>query len=278
MKRIAVLVCAGAMALLSAATAWAGVGATVLLKSGNRISGELIDLNASGLVVRSGGRERAIPLGDVAVIDLQGNASDLPGKETERAAGGVIVLRNGQLVDGTLNDIGGSAPLRFSVDTRNGPRDFSSDEVARIYLSDVPGGAAAAPTTLPGTVPGKIQVLGRQQWTRTGVYVKQGERVFISASGEVRLSEDPSDTATPFGSTKQRYAPGAPLPRELAGALIGRIGNGRPFGLGNPNAQVPMPAAGELWLGVNDDATGDNEGAFTVEVRGGSNRPSSPRR
>lgn len=274
MHRIAVLVGVGAVALLSAVTAWAGVGATVLLKSGNRVSGELIDLNASGLVVRSGGRERAIPLGDVAVIDFQGDASNLPGREADRAAAGVVVLRNGQLVDGALSDIGGSAPLRLSVDTRNGPRDFTSDEVSRIYLSSVPGGGA----TPPAAAPGKIQVSSKQPWTRTGLYVKQGDRVFIAASGEVRLSEDPSDTATPYGSTKQRYAAGAPMPRELAGALIGRIGSGRPFGLGNPNTQVPMPATGELWLGVNDDATGDNEGAFTVEVRGGSSRPTTPRR
>lgn len=265
MKRSAVVLCAGALGLLVAVTAWAGVGATLLLKSGNRISGELVDLNASGVIVRSSGRERAVPLGDVAVIDFQGDASNLPRNETERAGAGVVVLRNGQRVEGTLSDIGGSAPLRLSVDTRNGPRDFNSDEVARIYLSDVPGGPEP-----PAATPGRIQVSGRQAWTRTGVYVKQGERVFIAASGEIRLSGDPSDTATPYGSTKQRYAGGAPMPRELAGALIGRIGSGRPFGLGNPNTQVPMPATGELWLGVNDDAMDDNDGAFSVEVRGGA--------
>jgi hypothetical protein len=274
MNRRVVFACVGACVLLSAVAVWAGVGATVLLKSGNRVSGEVVDLNASGLVVRSGGRERAIPLGDVAVIDFKGDATDLPRNETEQARDGVVVLRNGQLVRGSLSDIGGSAPLRISVDTPNGSRDFNSDEVARIYLSEVPGGAGTTPpAALPGAAPGRIQVLGRQPWTRTGVYVKQGERVFIAASGEIRLSGDPSDTATPYGSTKQRYAPGAPMPRQLAGALIGRIGSGPPFGLGNPNAQVPMPGTGELWLGVNDDATGDNDGAFIVEVRGGTQGP-----
>jgi hypothetical protein len=273
MKRAVLLTCVGAFALLWAVGAWAGVGATVLLKSGDRVSGEVVDLNTSGLIVHTNGRDRAIPIGDVAVIDFQGGATNLPGNETSRAGGGLVVLRNGQLIDGTLNDIGGSAPLRLSVDTPGGSRDFSSDEVARIYLSRVPGGGNTPATTLPGTAPGRIQVRGNQQWTRTGIYVTQGERVFISASGEVQLSEDRSDTATPYGSTKQRYAPGAPMPRELAGALIGRIGNGRPFGVGNPNAQVPMPAAGELWLGVNDDAVGDNQGSFSVEVRGGTQGP-----
>jgi hypothetical protein len=39
-----------------------------------------------------------------------------------------------------------------------------------------------------------------------------------------------------------------------------------------------MPGDGQLWLGINDDAVGDNTGAFTVEVRGGSARPVTPRR
>jgi hypothetical protein len=274
MKRAAVLACVGAFVLLSAVSLWAGVSATVLLKSGNRVSGEVVDLNASGLIVRTGGRDRAIPIGDVALVDFQGGAANLPRNESDRSGGGLIVLRNGQLIEGTLNDIGGNAPLRLSVDTPGGSRDLSSDEVARIYLSAVPGGSGTVPpATLPGTEPGRIQVSGKQQWTRTGIYVRQGERVFISASGEVQLSEDRSDTATPYGSTKQRYAPGAPMPRELAGALIGRIGNGRPFGVGNPNTEVPMPAAGELWLGINDDAVGDNQGAFSVEVRGGTQGP-----
>ena len=51
-----------------------------------------------------------------------------------------------------------------------------------------------------------------------------------------------------------------------AGALIGRIGmNGQPFGIGD-QASVPMPAAGVLYLSVNDDERGDNAGEFIVVV------------
>jgi len=55
------------------------------------------------------------------------------------------------------------------------------------------------------------------------------------------------------------------MPRILAGALIGRIGNGAPFPIGTQTA-IPMPGAGQLFLGVNDDELSDNQGEFRVEV------------
>jgi hypothetical protein len=246
------------------------------------MSCEVLDLDASGLRVRVGGGERAIPIGEVALIDFQGDATNLPRTETSRAAGGLVVMRSGQMVEARLHDFGGNGPLRVTVNVSGTLRDYSSDEVARVYLASVPGGDGSETAVPPvGQLPGqsRLRIEGTRLWTPTGIYVRRGERVFISAEGQIRLSDDSNDLATPYGSTAQRYAARAPMPRELAGALIGRIGDtGRPFGLGNPNAEVPMPADGQLWLGVNDDETGDNVGAFTVELRGGSRRPVTPRR
>ena len=45
-----------------------------------------------------------------------------------------------------------------------------------------------------------------------------------------------------------RMAPGAPLPTVNAGALIGRVGNSQPFGIGD-QASVPMPFDGVLLSG-----------------------------
>ena len=46
----------------------------------------------------------------------------------------------------------------------------------------------------------------------------------------------------------------------LAGALIGRIGNGAPFAIGNAADRSSPRPAGVLFLGVNDDGFGDNKG------------------
>ena len=68
----------------------------------------------------------------------------------------------------------------------------------------------------------------------TGLTVQKGEVLSINATGEVQLSTDANDVATPFGSKSGRKASNAPLPNVPAGALIGRIGaNGQPFGIGS---------------------------------------------
>ncbi len=86
----------------------------------------------------------------------------------------------------------------------------------------------------------------------------------FNTTGEVQLSDNSSDRARSAGST--RVARLAPLPNVNAGALIGRIGmNGQPFGIGD-QASVPMPAAGVLYLSVNDDERADNAGEFIVVV------------
>lgn len=40
-----------------------------------------------------------------------------------------------------------------------------------------------------------------------------------------------------------------------------------PFPIGNQTDPLPMPGAGPLWLGINDDVVGDNAGEFAVTVR-----------
>jgi hypothetical protein len=87
----------------------------------------------------------------------------------------------------------------------------------------------------------------------------------------VQLSGDANDVASPAGSKAGRKAPGAPLPTELAGALIARIGTGQPFALGNLQTSR-MPASGQLFLGVNDDGLDDNKGEFRVEIKRGAAR------
>ena len=106
---------------------------------------------------------------------------------------------------------------------------------------------------------------GTRLWTPTGITVRRGQTVQFVSSGTIQLGLGRDDVADPAGSRTGRVAPGAPLPRNLAGALVGRVGNGEPFAVGNL-ASVRMPAAGELFLGVNDDGFGDNRGHFSVTV------------
>src|SRR3954462_12752337 len=64
-----------ALAVGLAAPALAQEAATVVLRSGERVSGELVDMGGSGFAVRVGGSIRRVPTGDVAVVDFGGGAS-----------------------------------------------------------------------------------------------------------------------------------------------------------------------------------------------------------
>ena len=96
--------------------------------------------------------------------------------------------------------------------------------------------------------------------------IRRGDRVLFTPEGEIQLSGDGDDKASANGSLKGRSAANAPMPGVLAGALIGRIGNGAPFAIGNQSVPLPMSGDGPLWLGINDDQVSDNSGQLIVRV------------
>lgn len=255
---------------------------TAMLRGGERVTGRF-DGFTNGLIHIdvSDTDERKIPVGDVALIDLVGGAQGLPETELGAARGDDHVLfpKNGGPMTGRLVAIEGSErdksnPRPTTVvfrSTSGEERRLRLSEVGRLYLGRFPGAApaGAAPTTPTATAPaqnGQVTVAGNQQWVSTGISVVKDQQVSFNSSGEVQLSPDANDAATTAGSKTGRRLTAGPLPGQLAGALIGRVGNGQPFGIGNQPGPLPMPGAGILYLGVNDDNVGDNSGAFNVTV------------
>lgn len=260
------------VALTFPAIARAQESATLTLRSGDKVSGELMDMSGVGFTVKVNGTERQIPTNDVAVIDFAG--SSMTDADWNKIPGGrpTVILRNGEAVPGRLVDIGGSSPLRMTVRGRAGDRDLSSSEISHIVLSrpaNAPAGSSGSGDSnanLATATGAGIVVSPRQAWTGTGISVKKDQTVSFNANGEVQLSGDANDVATPFGSKAGRKAANAPLPNVLAGALIGRIGsNGQPFAIGS-GVSIKMPADGQLFLGINDDGFDDNRGEFRVDI------------
>jgi hypothetical protein len=262
------------LGLTLALPASAQTSATFVLRSGERVSGELVDMGGSGFTARVSGQERNFRPGDVAVIDFTGGTS-YPSNEVSQVDGDhVLVLRDGSVLNGRLVDVGGASPKRISFSTSGATRDFTSNDVSRIYLAR-PDGSAAGGTSPSGLAggSGSIRVPANAGWVNTGITVREGQTLLFNTTGEVRLSTDMADVATAAGSKNGRRAQNAPLPGALAGALIGRIGNGQPFGIGNQTS-IPAPASGMLFLAVNDDVMNDNAGEFgvTVTPQGGGRR------
>ena len=256
-----------AAAILVTGVAYAQSSATLTLRSGEKVNGDLIDLGGVGYTVRVSGNERHITQNDVAVIDFTGGA--MTDADWAKFTGtSQIVLRNGQVIEGSLYDIGGAGPLRLTIKTNTGDRELSSNEVARIVVArpeNVAVATSGSGIAATPPVPGAITVQANQAWTSTGITVRRGQKLTIEATGDVQLSTDPNDVSNAHGK-QGALIPNATMKQVFRGALIGRIGNGQPFAIG-PNASIVAPGSGVLFLGVNDDGFDDNKGNFQVIVK-----------
>jgi hypothetical protein len=249
--------------------------ATLTLRSGATLSGELVDLGGSGFTFRVNGQDRDIPKGDVQSIDFGGNAIDTPAAARTLDGGmHLLVLRNGDVIPGEFYDVAGANPIRLTFRTTTGERQYSGSDVRRIYMARIAdgttsgGGTSGGGAQQPGTGVGRtIRVPARTAWTTTGITVRQGQVIRFEATGEIRINAN--DVAIPTGNHRALFDQKAPVPSVLQGALVGRVllgrGAGSAFGIGN-QASIPMPANGVLYLGVNDSQLNDNSGEYTVVI------------
>jgi hypothetical protein len=247
--------------------------ATIVLRSGARATGPLVDHDARGFTILENGRERSFPTLEVAVVEFTGGPA-LPNELAAKLNEGqhVLRLRNGQAVVGTLVDIVQKG-RSMSYMTESGKRSYATSDIAALYVSSpngssgTSGGTGAQPSS-----PGAIRLPANQAWVPTGLIVRAGETLNFNTTGELQLSGDVNDRAGAAGAYGQRRpGRGAPLPSVFAGALIGRINNGEPFAIGNLQ-NVEMPAGGQLFLGINDDVLNDNAGDFYVSISRTGNR------
>lgn len=250
---------------------------TAMLRNSERVTGRFDGVaNGQVHVDVSATDERRIPLGDVALLDFVGAAQGLPETELREARGDdhLLMLRSGTPLRGRLVRFDGADrnPTVVFRTTAGEERRVPISDVGRLYLGRFPGAPPAGdsgtppPTVVPPPTPGTVSVAANQPWTQTGITVTRGQQVRFESSGQIQLSPDGNDVATVGGSKLGRRLSGGPMPGNLAGALIGRVGGGRAFGIGDQSGPLTMPDGGMLFLGVNDDNVGDNQGAFSVTV------------
>ncbi len=115
-----------------------------------------------------------------------------------------------------------------------------------------------------------VLVDSRKPWTATGIYLKRGQRVTISASGKVAFDTD-GGYATPDGSGRGPAGSEAVLPGAPTHGLLGRIGKNPPFFIGHEKS-FKAANSGELFLGINETpaqffAYADNSGAWKVQIK-----------
>ena len=108
------------------------------------------------------------------------------------------------------------------------------------------------------------RIYAYRDWQSTGVRVNQGDLVEIAAKGEWLYT--PDEYHGPEGHAVF-LAPGFyPVAGVAGGALLGRIGEvGRHFAVGE-RATFQAWEHGILYLRINDDVLGDNDGWVAAQV------------
>jgi hypothetical protein len=274
------LLLGGLLAMALAAPVVAQPPATIVLKSGEQRPALNLGLfDGNTLIVRTSfEQEPRFPIDQVAYIDFGGGGGDARGRL--RGSQHALMLRDGRMMQGQVTriahavDADQKSPYIISIKMSNGEeRQVAGNEVARVYFGEtVSASGPRANGTFRPDIPVAsarqddarvIDVSARQLWTATGLAVRRGDRLSLRSSGRIRLSTT-GLTASPDGSGQ--FDPRAPLPQTFSGALIGRVGNGRPFGIGG-QTELEMPDSGPFMLGVNDSVLTDNDGAFRVEIR-----------
>jgi hypothetical protein len=263
--------------LLSMLASWPAAAqevATLALRNGERPAGQLLDLDASGFTIVINGQEQHFREADVASVEFDATPPPAAAVEKVKNGQGVILLKSGSIIDGRLIDIGGTHPKRLTFDTPSGTRDFPSNEIAQVLLHPLnasaqvaqsPAAEAAAAQAAAGLRTVTVNVPGNQPWTATNVTVKRGQQIRLNASGSINTSAAAS--SGPDGNRSATVASSRyPIGNAPVGALIARIGNGRPFLVGAPPDPISMTANGQLFLGVNDDNFGDNGGNYSVTI------------
>lgn len=247
--------------------AQAQVNATVVLKSGERHSGRNISYRIDRREVTLAGGQR-FGADQVAYVDYGGSPDSVRVEGNQEA----VVLRDGTVLKGQLIELNHgdmrdeATPYLIIFKTEGGEeKRLPPSQVARVYFAGGAVGTTGNRDLTPATGDGVV-VSGQQKWTPSGLVVRRGDRLTFATTGEVQLSANANDTATAAGSS-QRKAAGAPLPNANAGALIGRVGpNGPVFAIGE-QASLTVQESGQLFLGINDDETGDNRGEFRVKIQ-----------
>jgi hypothetical protein len=240
-----------------------GLADTIRLKDGTVIRGQVIGFKDQQFTVLlgtgdRGGRRSRVTLytDDVESIEFD----EIPG-------GGVAapVSTSGNADDSAISqvDSGRSAP---SSDTSQSAPQIGSDNSRNLPASGSPPKSSpsrSAPTffTINSKVRGDETGNG---WTNTGLVVRRGQRLRLSATGRVGLGA--GRYATPAG------LPSLPdtdklMRNEATGALIAVIGDDNDdFILIGPRREFTAQRDGVLFLGVNEGNLKDNVGAFEVVI------------
>lgn len=234
---------------------------TIRLKNGTVIRGEVVGFQDQQFIVLIGDGARGrrsrmmLYMEDVESIEFEGRTSSQTTATTAP----------------NNRDTGTStAPTTSST-----PETSAAQSTSPTTNSDVGNNDNRPTASQPTSTPSRYQVNVRVRadnttngWTNTGLVVRRGQRLRISATGRVALGAGRSSTPAGLATTPDT---GKLMRNEPTGALIAVIGNDNDdfILIGNAREFV-VQRDGVLFLGVNEGDLNDNTGNYdaTIETEG----------
>ena len=216
---------------------------TIRLKDGSVIRGQVIGFKDQQFTILIGGNARGrrgqttVYVEDVESIEFDANTSSGPSNEDLTARNNPPVMRpNNNTNDQPDNNIGSKDPPLTSP----------------------------APSTFFTIKVGVRADNANNGWTNSGLVVRKGQRLRISASGRVSLGR--GRFSTPGGlngiSDQDKL-----MRTEATGALIAVIGDDNDdFILIGPRREFVAQRDGVLFLGVNEGDLADNTGSYDIVI------------
>jgi len=230
---------------------------TIRLKDGSVIRGQVIGFKDQQFTILIGGNAKGrrgqttVYVEDVDSIDFDSSSG----------------TASSQTVDSTAEN---NPPFR-PTPQNNAPEPINSGSRP---TGSQPGGTSAAPTFFTIKV-GVRADNANNGWTNSGLVVRRGQRLRITASGRVSLGKGrfstPAGVATIQDNDKL-------MRNEATGALIAVIGDDNDdFILIGPRRDFVAQRDGVLFLGVNEGDLADNTGTYDIvieaEAGNSGNRP-----
>lgn len=225
---------------------------TIRLKDGSVIRGQVIGFKDQQFTILIGGNARGrrgqttVYVEDVDSIEFDANTSSGPSSTTDE-----MTAQNN--------------PPAVRPTNQNNPSDSGNSSPRTIDsqpTSSIP--ASAAPATFFTIKVGVRADNANNGWTNTGLVVRKGQRLRITASGRVSLGRGrfsgPGGVATIADQDKL-------MRNEATGALIAVIGDDNDdFILIGPRREFVAQRDGVLFLGVNEGDLADNTGSYDIVI------------
>ncbi len=243
---------------------------TIRLKDGSIIKGRITGFSGGRFTVTIGEGARLKQLTFMA-SEIDSIIFDTPDEKPQFTASNTRNNSEPNIVNASSKS---TEPPRVVVTDQtirtNGTATIASKSPAKTTSpKDIPTKVVTSKTTTGSAPPiaWNVKVLADNTangWTNSGWVVKKGQRIRISADGQVSLGKGKTSTASGIGDLKddQKLLKNVPT-----GALIAVIGDdNNDFLYIGSEREFTAARDGALFLGINEGYLDDNSGALNVKV------------